>query len=76
MDEVHVKEYLKETDEAFRGLIEQHQAFERELEGFVDKPYLTPDEQLRETEIKKKKLVLKDQMQMIISQFLAQKSTA
>ena len=74
MDEVHVKEYLSKTDEAFRHLVEQHQAYERELEGFVDKPYLTPQEQLREVEIKKKKLILKDQMHMIMSQFQQQES--
>ncbi len=74
MDEVHLKEYLSKTDDSFRQLVEQHRAFEKELEGFVVKPYLTPEEQLRETEIKKKKLILKDQMHMIMSQFQEQKS--
>lgn len=74
MDNADVKEYLAHHHEAFRQLLEQHQAYERELEEFVNKPYLNPSEQMRETEIKKKKLILKDQMQILISQFAAQQS--
>jgi len=70
MDEVDIKDYLSKTNDTFRGLLEQHQAFEHELESLSDKPYLNPQEQLREIEIKKKKLVLKDQMQVFISQYL------
>lgn len=74
MDNADVKEYLAQHHEDFRQLLEQHQAYERELEEFVNKPYLNPSEQMRETEIKKKKLILKDQMQILISQFAAQQS--
>jgi len=74
MEETDVKEYLARTDEQFRQLLDQHQAYEKELEAFVDKPYLNPEEQLRETEIKKKKLFLKDQMQILISRYQAQHS--
>lgn len=68
MDEMDVKEYLRRNDEAFRQLADKHQAYERELERFKHKPYLNPQEQFRETEIKKKKLFLKDQMQLLIHQ--------
>lgn len=71
MDELDVKEYLSKTDETFRGLLEKHQAFEQELESLNTKAYLNPREQMREAEIKKKKLVLKDQMQVIISHYQA-----
>ena len=69
MDEVDIKDYLTKTNDTFRDLLEQHQAFEKELETFTDKPYLSPQDQLRESEIKKKKLVLKDQMQVFIYQY-------
>ena len=69
MDEVDIKDYLTKTNQTFRGLSEQHQAFEQELEVFGDKPYLNPRDQLREIEIKKKKLILKDQMQIFINQY-------
>lgn len=75
MDEVHVKEYLSKTDENFRRLAEKHQEYERELESFVEKTYLTPEERLRETELKKRKLVLKDQMHFLITQYRTQSAT-
>ncbi len=74
MDEVAVKKHLAETDDQFRQLLEEHQAYERELEGFLDKPYLNPEEQVRETEIKKRKLFVKDRMQLFISHFQSQNS--
>lgn len=72
MDEMDVKEYLRQNDEAFRQLVDQHQAYERELEQFQGKPYLNPEEQFREVELKKKKLALKDRMQILIHQHQAQ----
>ena len=62
MDEVRVKEYLSKTDENFRRLVE--------------KAYLSPEEQFRETELKKRKLVLKDQMHFLISQYRAQEGAS
>ena len=76
MEELDIKEHLSKNNETFRGLLAKHQAFEQELESLNDKPYLSPQEQIREAEIKKKKLILKDQMQVIISQFQAQQATA
>ncbi len=74
MDEVAVKKHLAETDDQFRELLEEHQQYERELEGFSGKPYLNPEEQVRETEIKKRKLFVKDRMQLFISHFQSQNS--
>ncbi|MFQ5738266.1 MAG: DUF465 domain-containing protein [Acidobacteriota bacterium] len=74
MHEVDVKEYLTQTDESFRRLLEEHQAYERQLKALVQKRYLNPREQFRETEIKKKKLVLKDQMQSMISTYQERRS--
>ena len=74
MQETDVKEFLAREDENFRKLWEQHQAYEQQLEEFVHKPYLNSTDQLKETEIKKKKLVLKDRMQMLISRYQAQHS--
>lgn len=68
MDERAVREYLIEHDERFRQLLNEHQQFERKLAEFIEKPFLSTDEQLEETVIKKKKLALKDQMQRLITQ--------
>ncbi len=43
MDEMEVKEYLRQNDETFRQLADQHQAYERELEQLLHKPYLNPE---------------------------------
>ncbi|HSR51984.1 MAG TPA: DUF465 domain-containing protein [Acidobacteriota bacterium] len=72
MDETKLREYLAQNDEEFRQLSEQHREFDRQLEELIQKPYPNPDDQLRETYLKKKKLALKDQMQMRIHQYAAQ----
>lgn len=74
MDEAGVRDYLSKNDESFRSLAERHRAYDLELEEFTDRTYLNPSEQLRETELKKKKLFLKDQMQLMISQFRARRT--
>ena len=76
MDERAVKEYLMKTDQKFRELANEHQRFEQELEQFSGKSFLTPDEQVQRTVIKKKKLVLKDKMQLLIHRYQAQQQAA
>ena len=66
MDEGAAKDYLLSNDEHFRQLAAEHQQFERKLAELTGKPFLTIDEQVEETRIKKKKLALKDQMQALI----------
>lgn len=68
MDELAAKEYLLKHDERFRELAKEHQDYERQLQEFHTKPYLSPEEQIQETVLKKKKLVLKDRMQILIQQ--------
>ncbi len=75
MDEMDVKEYLRRNDETFRQLADQHQAYERELEEYQQKPYLNSEEQIREIELKKKKLFLKDRMQLLIHQHQTAQAT-
>lgn len=66
MDEAALKSHLMETDKEFFRLALEHQGYERQLEELVRRVYLNPEEKLRESVIKKKKLALKDQMQAII----------
>ena len=60
-----VREHLAKTDEEFRRLYEKHQEYEQELEALAKKGFLSPEEELRVAEIKKKKLSIKDQMHVI-----------
>jgi len=59
---------LKESEE-FKKLHRQHQKFEKELERFKDKSFLTEDEKLKEKELKKKKLALKDRMYFLMREY-------
>jgi hypothetical protein len=60
-----VREYLAKNDEEFRRLYEKHQEYEQELEGLAKKGFLSPEEEVRVAEVKKKKLTMKDQMLLI-----------
>ncbi|MGE5646131.1 MAG: DUF465 domain-containing protein [Acidobacteriota bacterium] len=64
-----LKAHLLETDEDFRRLAAQHCAYKKQLEAFASRPYLTPEEQVEESRIKKLKLKLKDQMQEIVDRY-------
>jgi uncharacterized protein len=60
-----VREFLAKTDEDFRRLYEKHQEYEQELDALAKKGFLSPEEELRVAEVKKKKLSIKDQMLLI-----------
>jgi uncharacterized protein YdcH (DUF465 family) len=59
---------LTELNEEFRRLRAEHQAHERELAELQARPYLTPEQQWRESELKKLKLMSKDRMETLIRQ--------
>jgi hypothetical protein len=56
MDEVQVSALSAEIDR----LHEEHRRYAQQLEELLQKPYLTEDEQLEETRLKKLKLHAKD----------------
>ena len=74
MNELDVKEYLIENHSDFRRLVEEHYGYEVELQKLQDKPHLSEEELFEEVTIKKKKLALKDQMQMMIQQYRTEQS--
>ncbi len=61
-----IRDRLIQTNEQFRRLVEQHSTFEAELSQLSLKPYLTEQDQLRQAELKKWKLRLKDEMERIL----------
>jgi uncharacterized protein YdcH (DUF465 family) len=60
-----VREQLLASHEEFRRLAQEHNRYSQRLESLIEKRYLTEDEKLEEVKIKKLKLRLKDEMQMI-----------
>jgi len=57
-----IRKLLSHEDDEFRRLSQQHHQYESRLAELAVKIALTPDEELEEKELKKRKLWLKDQM--------------
>lgn len=59
---------LKESDE-FKKASKLHQQYENKLEKLKTKSFLTEAEKQEEKELKKKKLVLKDKMYVMMTEY-------
>jgi uncharacterized protein len=64
-----VREQLLASHEAFRRLAQEHSQHCDRLHSLIEKRYLTEEEKLEEVRIKKLKLHLKDQMQLIEQEY-------
>lgn len=58
-------------DEMLANLYKEHLDYEKELEDLENKSLVTVSDQVRIREIKKKKLLGRDQMEMILSKYRA-----
>ena len=61
-----VRTRLAESDPEFKRLQARHQELESRLEELQSRKYLSDEERLEETNIKKRKLALKDQMEAMV----------
>ncbi len=64
-----IKEILLRQDEEFQRLANEHKRYDEELRDLSGRKFLTPNDQLREVELKKKKLQLKDRMLEIAAEY-------
>jgi len=69
MGEKELKERLLKENDEFRKAFEEHQKYEKKLEEFRAKAFLTEKERLEEKEMKKKKLHLKDKMYRMMTEY-------
>ncbi len=69
MEEEEVKKRLLKENEEFRNAYDQHQKLEKRLSKFQDKSYLTEEEKLEEKQLKKNKLLLKDKMYYMMTEY-------
>ena len=69
MDEQEIKERLLKENKEFREAFEQHRKLENRLFKFQSKSYLTDEEKLKEKQLKKEKLILKDKMYHLMTEF-------
>jgi uncharacterized protein len=60
--EDELRERLLKDNMEFRRLAAEHQDYADKLEGLTNKHFLNAEEQVQEKLLKKKKLILKDQM--------------
>jgi len=63
-----VRDELIKTNPAFRDLVHQHQNFENRLSELAHLTYPSDDEQLEEVTLKKKKLLIKDEIYSMLQQ--------
>ena len=61
-----LKRQLLQPDEEFRQLVNQHHDLDEQIHGLAARPHLSEPEQLQEVTLKKRKLHLKDQMEIIL----------
>ncbi len=64
-----VKNELLEKNPMFRDLARQHQNFEKRLSELSELTYPNDEELLEEATLKKKKLVIKDEMYSMMEKF-------
>jgi uncharacterized protein YdcH (DUF465 family) len=69
LGEAELREKLMSSNDEFRRLAKEHQSYARELEKLSTRPYLNVEERLQEINLKKRKLLLKDRMQSMVSQY-------
>jgi len=62
-----IRQTLLETDVEFRSLAEEHSRCEVQLKQLLTEPYVNSEILALETTLKKTKLRLKDQMEMIVA---------
>lgn len=67
MSEKQIKELLLEKNEEFKQIFLQHYQFEKELNQLNEISFKSNHEVMKCKEIKRKKLLLKDQMQTFIN---------
>jgi uncharacterized protein YdcH (DUF465 family) len=65
-DQEALVERLMIEHQEFRHLREEHQQYEQELTSLQRLPFLSTDQEWRESELKKLKLMTKDRMEAIL----------
>ena len=64
-----VRDELIKENQAFRELVQQHQNYEKRLTELAELTYPNEEELLEETNLKKKKLLLKDEIYSMMQNY-------
>jgi uncharacterized protein YdcH (DUF465 family) len=71
-----LKRQLLQSDDEFRQLVTQHHDLDEKIHDLTARHYLSEPEQLEESTLKKRKLQLKDQMELILRRHSASYAAA
>jgi len=71
-----VREQLMASHEEFRRLAQEHTQYAQRLDSLIQKRFLNEDEKLEEVRLKKLKLRLKDQMELLEQHYRQQNNVA
>ena len=69
MEEKAIRELLLKENQEFRKAFDQHQKLEKKLSKLHIKNYLTEEDKWKEKQLKKNKLLLKDKMYGMMTEF-------
>jgi uncharacterized protein YdcH (DUF465 family) len=69
MEEMKIKELLIKENKEFRKAFDQHQKLEKKLVKFRSKNYLSDEEKWEERQLKIKKLMFKDKMYSMMTEY-------
>ena len=73
--EAELRERLLKDNEEYQRLAAEHQDHSDKLEDLTNKHFLSEEEQVREKMLKKKKLILKDQMYSMVQKVRKQRES-
>jgi len=65
-----IREWLMASDADFQRLAQEHSRYEAQLEQLSEQPYLSSEDLVRQTTLKKLKLRVKDQMEQRVARYL------
>ena len=69
ISESELRDQLQRTNPEFRRLAAEHRSYSEQLEVLNSRHFLSEEEKIQEITLKKKKLLLKDQMYSLLQRF-------
>jgi uncharacterized protein YdcH (DUF465 family) len=70
--EAELQDQLLKENAEYRRLAAEHQSYDHQLEDLSNKHFLNEEDRLQEKTLKKKKLMLKDQMHSMVQKYRKQ----
>ena len=67
-DKLLIEKHINHDDE-LKKFVDEHVLFEKQLDELNDKIYLTPDEEMKQKELKKLKLAGRDKIEQILKKY-------